>query len=53
MRRISPIGKRRAQGQQAAASGAFLWAVQDGPDQEKNINYSVKQRHKLYAEYES
>ena len=23
MRRISPIGKRRAQGQQAAASGAF------------------------------
>lgn len=22
-----------AQGQQAAASGAFLWAVQDGPDQ--------------------
>lgn len=25
--------KRRAQGQQAAASGAFLWAVQDGPDQ--------------------
>ena len=33
MRRISPIGKRRAQGQQAAASGVFLWAVQDGPDQ--------------------
>ena len=28
-----PIGKRRAQGQQAAASGAFLWAVQNGPDQ--------------------
>jgi len=33
MRRISPIGKRRAQGHQAAASGVFLWAVQDGPDQ--------------------
>lgn len=33
MRRISPIGKRRAQGHQAAVSGVFLWAVQDGPDQ--------------------
>ena len=33
MRRISSIRKRWAQGQQAAASGAFLWAVQDGPDQ--------------------